>query len=63
MLKAIETLIKVEKGSNHESEFESLETLLTFVASRSIVYSQGITESITGLLTRLKVTNAGNQQR
>ena len=60
MIKAIYNLIKVEKTDNHDSEFESLETLLSFVASKRIAYSSVITESLTGLLLKLKVEKPVN---
>ncbi|MFO0116089.1 MAG: hypothetical protein ACK521_00185 [bacterium] len=53
-------MIKVEKTDNHDSEFESLETLLSFVASKRIAYSSVINESLTGLLVKLKVEKPVN---
>jgi hypothetical protein len=55
MLTAIETLIKVEKTDNYDSEFESLEILLSFVASKKIAYSTAIAETLISLLLKLKV--------
>ena len=55
MLTAIETLIKVEKTDNQDSEFESLEILLSFVASKKIAHSTAIAETLISLLVKLKV--------
>lgn len=61
MIKAFENLLRLEKADSHDTEFEALETLVTFVATRKVAYSAAVAEAVRQTMFKLKVAKPEHQ--